>query len=186
MEQLKGVNVSFLERNTVCLIELNREKELNSFTPFLYKNLRKAINHVASIPSVVVTVLTAKGPFFSSGHHLTISAKDLEALSGPGSSKDNLLSRLKNEGEEATGLVHALIDFPKLLLVAVNGPAIGISVTLVSLCDIIYVSEKATFTTPFMQWGFSPEGCSSINFPRLMGNSNANEVLASRNNDFIE
>lgn len=124
-----------------------------------------------------MTILTASGPFFSSGHHLTISPKDFDAFKN---GNKELNQRLKDEGTTATSLVNTMIDFPKLLIAAVNGPAIGISVTLISLCDIVYVSEKATFTTPFMQWGFSPEGCSSYNFPRIMGNSNANEVLVSR------
>jgi len=69
------------------------------------------------------------------------------------------------------------IFFPKPVVVAVNGPAIGASVTSATLCDAIVASEKATFSTPFARLGIPPEGCSSVNFARLMGEGNAERML---------
>jgi peroxisomal 3,2-trans-enoyl-CoA isomerase len=76
-----------------------------------------------------------------------------------------------------TRFVEAFIQFPKPLVAAVNGPAIGVAVTTLALCDIVYCSASATFQTPFAQLGQSPEGVSSLLFPTLMGLSKANEVL---------
>ena len=49
-----------------------------------------------------------------------------------------------------------------------NGPAEGISITIMGLFGLIYAWDKATFHTPFMELGQSPEGCSSFMFPRIM------------------
>ena len=67
--------------------------------------------------------------------------------------------------------VGSFIDFPKPLIAAINGPAVGISVTVLGLFDIVYATDRATFHTPFMELGQSPEGCSSFTFPRIMGPS---------------
>lgn len=62
--------------------------------------------------------------------------------------------------------VDAFIDFQKLIVVGINGPAVGAAVTILGLCDVIIASSKATFMTPFASLGLSPEGCSSHIFPK--------------------
>ncbi len=81
--------------------------------------------------------------------------------------------------EHNQGLFDGFLDFPKPILVAANGPAIGASVTSATLCDGIVASEKATFSTPFARLGVSPEGCSSILFARLMGEATAERMLGA-------
>lgn len=74
-------------------------------------------------------------------------------------------------------MVKGFIHFPKLLVVIVNGPAIGIAATVIAVADIIYASEKAYFYTPFTRLGLCAEGCSSLTFPRILGTSKATEML---------
>lgn len=74
-------------------------------------------------------------------------------------------------------LVQSFIRFPKLLIGIINGPAIGIAGTVIALCDILYMSEKAYVYTPFTNLALCAEGCSSLTFPKILGTSKANEML---------
>ena len=73
--------------------------------------------------------------------------------------------------------IEQFIKFPKILIGFINGPAIGIAVTILALFDGVYASSSATFSLPFIRNGLSPEGCSSYTFPSLMGSIQAKEIL---------
>ncbi|KAK3085554.1 hypothetical protein FSP39_005260, partial [Pinctada imbricata] len=71
----------------------------------------------------------------------------------------------------------ALITFPKPIVAVVNGPAIGLGMTMLPLCDIVYASDKATFYLPYSQLSQTPEGCASYTLPLSVGMAMANELL---------
>ena len=91
--------------------------------------------------------------------------------------KDNLRKGAEDMSKVLQKFVGAFIDFPKPLIGAVNGPAIGIAVTTLGLMDCVIASDTATFQSPFTSLGQSPEGCSTYTFPRIMGYSRASEML---------
>ena len=78
---------------------------------------------------------------------------------------------------QAKQMIATLIDFPKPLIAAVQGPALGFGCTHLTTVDIVYASSKASFATPFMQLGFCAEGLSSLRFEQMLGTSKANEML---------
>ncbi|TMS37234.1 hypothetical protein L596_004209 [Steinernema carpocapsae] len=70
-----------------------------------------------------------------------------------------------------------MVRHKKILIGLVNGPAIGIACTTLSLCDLLICSDKAYFSTPFTQMGICPEGTSSVTFAQSMGYTKAAQMV---------
>jgi Delta3-Delta2-enoyl-CoA isomerase len=149
-------------------IQLNRPTRYNALTRSMYSSITDALQSSASNEAVKAVLLKSSGRMFSSGNDLAMfsaaSGQDFEELAEDGA---RLLERF----------VDAFIVYPKPVVAAVQGPAMGIAVTTLALCDLVYVSEAATFHTPFTALGQSPEACSSLLFPRIMGSARANAML---------
>lgn len=69
------------------------------------------------------------------------------------------------------------MEFSKPLAAVINGPAVGISVTLLGLFDLVLSSDRASFYAPFTKIAQSPEACSTVTFPAMMGPVKASEFL---------
>lgn len=65
--------------------------------------------------------------------------------------------------------VSAFIHFKKPIVVAINGPALGLGASILPLCDVVWASEKAWFQTPCAALHLTPSGCSSYTFPQILG-----------------
>lgn len=152
----------------VTKITFNRPQKKNAITFQMYRDISSALKE-ASENDTALTLITGNGDYFSSGN-------DLSNFSGYAGDKD-LPKRAREGSDVLRDFVASFIDFPKILVAAVNGPAVGIPVTLLGLFDIVYASDKATFQTPFSSLGQSPEGCSTYTFPKIMGYAKANNLL---------
>ncbi|NXM99909.1 ECI2 isomerase, partial [Sylvia borin] len=154
-------------KNNITKIMFNRPDKKNAINHQMYREIMKALEEAGKNDSTIA-VITGNGDYYSSGNDLAnftnVQPGDMEKMA-----KDGAVL-LKD-------FVGHFIDFPKPLIAVVNGPAIGICVTVLGLCDLVYASDRATFHTPFSQLGQSPEGCSSYLFPKLMGVAKANEML---------
>lgn len=154
------------KREGVTTLTMNTPARLNGWTRQMMDALRAGMNAAANDEETRVLVLTGADPYFCAGVNLAGTFN----LQHPRKMHATIV-----ENNEA--LFNLFLDFPKPMLVAVNGPAIGASVTSATLCDGIIASEKATFSTPFAALGVTPEGCSSVQFARLMGEENAERML---------
>lgn len=150
----------------VAELAFNRPTRYNALSPLAYRDWLAAIQWAATCDAVKVVVLTGRGKYYTSG----------QELQEPDNSPEGKEFVKKRRAVTKT-LVDELINFPKLLIAGVNGPAIGFGVTTLALCDVVYSVPEATFNTPFMKLAFCAEGCSSLLFPRIMGVSKANEML---------
>ena len=89
----------------------------------------------------------------------------------------NMKEAAKNGGILLEKFVNSFISLDKPLIGLINGPAVGISVTVMAMFDLILASDKATFSAPFTKIAQSPEACSSYTFPKMMGSLKASEFL---------
>ncbi|KAG8442442.1 hypothetical protein GDO86_011286 [Hymenochirus boettgeri] len=159
-ERQKYETLLITHQDNITTIAMNRPKKKNAISSKMFEELYLALDD-ASADDSVLTVLTGFGDYFSSGNDLSNSTKN---------PKDNTILSLRS-------FVGKFIDFPKPLIAVVNGPAIGIGMTILGLMDLVYASDRATFRTPFTKLGLCPEACSSYTFPKIMGFAKAAEVL---------
>jgi enoyl-CoA hydratase/carnithine racemase len=150
----------------VTTLTMNAPRRLNGWTMPMMDALKAGFRAAAEDDDTRVLVLTGADPYYCAGVNLAGIFKPMHP---------RRLRELIIANNQA--LFDAFLDFPKPILVAVNGPAIGASVTSATLCDGIVASERATFSTPFGALGIPPEGCSSVQFERLMGAENAARML---------
>jgi enoyl-CoA hydratase/carnithine racemase len=73
--------------------------------------------------------------------------------------------------------LRALATFPKPLVAAVCGPAVGVGTTMLFHCDLVYAGDNAAFSMPFVNLGLCPEAGSSLLVPQMLGYHRAAEAL---------
>eukprot|EP01104_Vermistella_antarctica_P006099 TRINITY_DN16830_c0_g1_i1.p1 TRINITY_DN16830_c0_g1~~TRINITY_DN16830_c0_g1_i1.p1 ORF type:complete len:270 (-),score=62.41 TRINITY_DN16830_c0_g1_i1:75-884(-) len=151
------------DRKGVATITLHRPKTKNAFNAQMYVDLVAALERAESDDNVVAVIITGTGSYFSSGADIKSSSFDGEGQ--------------KSVDAPVGRFMLKLLTYPKLVIAAVNGPAVGVGVTMVPHCDLAFASTSATFWTPFVRIAVVPEFCSSVLFPRIMGRTVANEML---------
>jgi len=160
----------------VRTLRINRPERFNAINEGLYAALPVALREAsADWPHTRVTVIAGskKSPFFSSGNDLS------DFLDTFNKQKGDLKGMAEQMAATCVEFVDTFIDFgPGLLVAAVHGPAFGISATSLALCDAVFASDSARFTTPFTQLSQTPEGVSSHMYPTLMGKMKGTDVLA--------
>ena len=154
------------KKDGVTTLTMNTPKRLNGWTQQMMDALKECLRIAARDDETRVLILTGADPYYCAGVNLAATLQ----LQHP-----RKLHAMIVQHNQA--LFDTFLDFPKPILVAVNGPAIGASVTSATLCDGIIASERATFSTPFAALGVPPEGCSSVHFAHIMGQANADRML---------
>lgn len=156
--------LSSRDASGVLTLRLNRPEKKNALTQAMYADLADAIHAAAGDPATRVLVLAGGPEAFTAGNDL-VDFMNMAAKGGGGG--DSAVIRFMN----------ALATFPKPAIAAVNGLAIGIGVTLLLHCDLIYAGHNARFTLPFVNIGIVPEYAATYLMPRLMGHARAMELV---------
>jgi enoyl-CoA hydratase/carnithine racemase len=154
----------------VRLLTLRRPEAANAFNAELYFAAAGALHDAATNDAVSVVVVTGEGKAFSAGVDLVEMAA-LVAGDGPAGERDI--------GRGFSAFLDALVEFPKPLIAAVNGAAVGIGFTMLLHCDLVLVSDAARFKAPFTEMGVAPEAASSYLLPLRLGSQQATRALLS-------
>lgn len=155
-------------KDGVLTIKMNQPKKLNGWTDHMMDAFKKALAKAADDAETKAVIFTGAGDYYTAGVNFGGGLQPM--------SPKNLRKYIIAHNQS---LFEAFLNFPKPILIAVNGPAIGAGVTSATLCNGIIASEKATFSTPFAALGVPKEGCSSYHFPRLIGEKNSARILES-------
>jgi|LNFM01.1.fsa_nt_gb enoyl-CoA hydratase/carnithine racemase len=146
----------------VQIIRFNRPEKKNALTRPMYEVITNALKSADSDPSIACSLVTGAGGVFCAGNDITDFAKRSTDLGRPGG---------------ASSLIQTLPTLEKPLIAAVDGLAIGVGVTMLFHCDLVYASPRAVFRTPFLDLGLVMEAGSSYLAPLIMGHHRAFELL---------
>lgn len=146
-----------------------KTSENNSLNPDVMKEVQSAMATAAADDSKLV-LLSGVGSVFCFGLDFIYFIRRLT---------DDRKKESIKMAETIRTFVNTFIQFKKPIIAAVNGPAIGLGASILPLCDVIWANEKAWFQTPYTTFGQTPDACSSVTFPLIMGVASANEMLLS-------
>lgn len=156
-------------QDRVLTIRLARPDRLNALNNTLIRELCAVIDRVDADDEIRVAVVTGKGRAFCAGADL-----------GEGGSSFESDSADPKAHRDAGGLITLrLFESTKTWIAAINGPAVGVGVTMTLPMDIRIASRSARFGFVFARRGLVPEAASSWFLPRVVGISQAMEWVAT-------
>lgn len=156
--------ILYQKEHNILKIILNRPDRLNAMNKMLFEELEKAIVEAEKDDEVKVIIFSGNGKSFSAGADIKeIGFNSVE------------------EFQDFFKMVHALFNkiesFEKPTIAAINGYALGGGCELALLCDVRIASERSTIGLPEIKMGFLPGAGGTQRLPRLIGISNALEMI---------
>ena len=157
----------------VLTLTLDRAEQLNAFTDKMKTELIDACDRADADDSVRAIIVTGRGRGFCAGADLSGGSNTFNANSR-GRSTD--ISTYRDGGGELT---LRIFELKKPIIAAINGPAVGVGVTMTLAMDVRLASENARMGFVFAKRGIVPEACSSWFLPRIVGISQAMEWVST-------
>ena len=145
----------------VLTLTFNRVERKNSINVAMYDALATALEKAAGDAATRVVVIQGPATLFSAGTDIVDFPKNKPA------GMDSPVFRF----------LRGIATFPKPLVAAVCGPAVGVGTTLLFHCDLVYAGDNAAFSMPFVNLGLVPEAASSLLVPQMFGYHRAAEAL---------
>ena len=148
----------------LLILTLNRPDKKNALTRAMYGTLGSEIANADADPNIRCILIKANGDMFTAGNDLADFAAVGNSTAAP-------------KPEDANPLLPALARSRTPIVAAVNGRAVGVGVTMLLHCDMVYVADDALLVAPFVNLALVPEAGSSLLMPLRIGHVRAFEMF---------
>ena len=148
----------------LVVLTLNRAEKKNALTRAMYATLAAEIENADTDPNVRCVLIKANGDMFTAGNDLADFAAIGNSAAAP-------------RPEDANPLLPALARARTPIVAAVNGRAVGVGVTMLLHCDMVYMADDALLIAPFVNLALVPEAGSSLLMPLRIGHVRAFEMF---------
>ncbi|MGE3076710.1 MAG: crotonase/enoyl-CoA hydratase family protein [Dehalococcoidia bacterium] len=166
-------HIAYEATDGVLTITLDRPEQLNAFTGTMQNELIDACDRADADDSIRAIIVTGRGRGFCAGADLS---------GGPNTFNANSRGRATDISEYRDGggqLTLRIFELKKPIIAAINGPAVGVGITMTLAMDVRLASENARMGFVFAKRGIVPEACSSWFLPRIVGISQAMEWVST-------
>lgn len=153
----------------VLTLTLNRPDRLNAFNGQMLKDLLDALNKADADDEVRAIIVTGAGRGFCAGADLAAGGDSFKSVDKFTDSEGGGASSSKVHRDGGGLLTLRIFDLKKPIIAAINGPAVGVGITMTLAMDVRLASNKARMGFVFAQRGIAPEACSSWFLPRIVG-----------------
>jgi enoyl-CoA hydratase/carnithine racemase len=147
--------------NGIATIAFARPEKKNAITAAMYSAMADGLASAAADPAVRVVLLVGSAECFTAGNDL----------------QDFLANPPSGDASPVFRFLHGIAAFPKPIVAAPCGVAVGVGTTMLLHCDLVYAGHNARFSVPFAQLGLCPEAASSLLLPAIAGWQRAAEKL---------
>ena len=161
--------IIFDVEDKVLTITLNRPEQLNAFTDTMKDEMIDAFDRADADDGIRAVIVTGAGRGYCAGADLSGGPTTFDA-GARGRSRD--ISTYRDGGGQLT---LRIFESKKPIIAAINGPAVGVGITMTLAMDIRLASEQARMGFVFARRGIVPEACSTWFLPRVVGIGQATE-----------
>jgi enoyl-CoA hydratase/carnithine racemase len=164
--------ILFDRQGRTGIITLNRPERLNAFTYEMIGEVYEAMRQCTADPGIGAIVVTGAGRGFCSGADISGFARGIEEREKATSDEDR-----RYRGDPARREpISEFFRKQKPIIAAINGPAIGVGLTMTLNMDIRIASDQSRFSMRFVRLGITPEAGSTLYLPQIVGIANALEL----------
>jgi enoyl-CoA hydratase/carnithine racemase len=150
------------QSGAVLRVAINRPEKKNALTGEMYDALADAFERAETDASIRVVLLHGNGSAFTAGNDL----------------QDFMQKPWKGQARPpAVRFIYAVAEAKKPVIAAVHGLVVGVGMTILLHCDLVYAAADTRFMMPFIDLGIVPEAASTVLLPLRIGRQQAAELF---------